>query len=117
MVVLVLILVWVFLILLVWEITTISMTKFPPKDKDVLEFIEKVRNNNPELIDGAKPNSMIISKGNPYISTSLRSCLMGYYIGDVGGIPRWYKSYGEIKKLYGELDSNSIKTKREKLGL
>jgi hypothetical protein len=60
---------------------------------------------------------MIISNGNPYISTSSRSCLIGCYINDVGVIPRWYKSYGEIKKLYGELDSNIIKTKREKLGL
>jgi hypothetical protein len=42
---------------------------------------------------------------------------MGYYIKDVGAIPRWYKSYGEIQKLYSELGVNNVKTKREKLGL
>lgn len=60
---------------------------------------------------------MLCSSGNPYISSSLRTCLMGYYIKDVGAIPRWYKSYGEIQKLYVELGNNSGKTKREKLGL
>jgi hypothetical protein len=42
---------------------------------------------------------------------------MGCYINDVGAIPRWYKSYDEIQKLYDELGVNSVKTKREKLGL
>jgi hypothetical protein len=42
---------------------------------------------------------------------------MGYYISDVGAIPRWYKSYGEIQKLYVELGAKSGKTKKEKLGL
>jgi hypothetical protein len=60
---------------------------------------------------------MISSSGNPYISTSLSTFLMGYYINDVGTIPRWYKSYGEIQKLYAELGVNNVKTKREKLGL
>jgi hypothetical protein len=58
---------------------------------------------------------MISSSGNPYISSSLSTCLMGYYISDVGAIPRWYKSYDEIQKLYVELGVNDIKTKREKL--
>ena len=42
---------------------------------------------------------------------------MGCYIHDVGTIPRWYKSYGEIQKLYAELGGEKGKTKREKLGL
>lgn len=101
----------------IYELTHLSVTGFPPKDEDVLEFIEKVRKNNPYLLDGAKPNSMLCSSGNPYISSSLSTILMGYHISDVGAIPRWYKSYGEIQKLYAELGVNDVKTKREKLGL
>ena len=100
-----------------FELVNINVCGFPPKDEDVLEFIEKVRKSNPYLLDGAKPGSMLCSSGNPYISSSLNTCLMGYYIKDVGAIPRWYKSYGEIQKLYVELGVNSVKTKREKLGL
>jgi hypothetical protein len=101
----------------IYELTNLSVTGFPPKDEDVLEFIEKVRKSNPYLLDGAKPGSMISSSGNPYISSSLSTILMGYHISDVGAIPRWYKSYGEIQKLYAELGANDVKTKREKLGL
>jgi hypothetical protein len=98
-------------------VALISVTGFPPKDEDVLEFIEKVRNSNPSLFDGVKPDCMISSRGNPYISTSLNSILIGCHISDVGAIPRWYKSYGEIQKLYVELGAKSGKTKKEKLGL
>jgi hypothetical protein len=101
----------------IYELTNLSVTGFPPKDEDVLEFIEKLRNSEPYLLDGAKPGSMLCSSGNPYISSSLSTCLMGYYIKDVGAIPRWYKSYDEIQKLYTELGANDVKTKREKLGL
>jgi len=100
-----------------YELININVCGFPPKDEDVLEFIEKVRKSNPVLLDGAKPDSMISSSGNPYISITLRTILMGCYIQDVGAIPKWYKSYGEIQKLYVELNANSGKTKREKLGL
>ena len=100
-----------------FELVNINVCGFPPKDEDVLEFIEKVRKSNPYLMDGVKPDSIISSSGGPYISSSLSTCLMGYYISDVGAIPRWYKSYGEIQKLYVELGVNSVKTKREKLGL
>ena len=99
------------------ELVNISVCGFPPKDEDVLEFIDKVRKSNPELIDGANPGSMVSSSGNPCISNSLRTTLMGCYINDVGTIPRWYKSYDEIQKLYVELGANSGKTKKEKLGL
>lgn len=100
-----------------FELVNINVCGFPPKDKDVLEFIEKVRKSNPSLFDGAKPDSMISSSGNPFISNSLKTVLMGCYINDVGTIPRWYKSYDEIQKLYVELGANSSKTKKEKLGL
>ena len=100
-----------------FELVNINVCGFPPKDEDVLKFIEKVRKSNPELIDGVKPGSIISSSGNPYISSSLSTCLMGYYINDVGTIPKWYKSYGEIQKLYAELGAKSGKTKREILGL
>ena len=105
------------LIFIAYELINIYVVGFPPKDKDVLEFVEKVRNSDPYLLDGSRPDSMISSSGNPYISTTLSTVLMGCYISDVGAIPRWYKSYDEIQKLYAELGSKSGKTKREKLGL
>jgi len=117
MVILVILLIVGLILFVGFEWVNISVCGFPPKDEDVLEFINKVRKSNPELIDGAKPNSMISSSGNPYISNSLRTCLFGCYINDVGTIPRWYKSYDEIQKLYVELGANNVKTKREKLGL
>lgn len=100
-----------------FELININVCGFPPKDEDVLEFVEKVRKSNPELIDGVKPDSIISSSGNPFISNSLRTTLMGCYINDVGTIPRWYKSYGEIQKLYVELGVKGGKTKKEILGL
>jgi hypothetical protein len=105
------------ILLVAFELINISVCGFPPKDKDVLEFVEKVRKSNPSLLDGAKPDSMLRSSGNPFISNSLKTVLMGCYINDVGTIPRWYKSYGEIQKLYVELGVKSSKTKREILGL
>lgn len=117
MIVLVIFLIIALITFISFELININVCGFPPKDEDVLEFIEKVRKSNPYLLDGAKPNSMISSSGNPYISSSLSTCLMGYYINDVGTIPRWYKSYGEIQKLYTELGAENSKTKREKLGL
>jgi hypothetical protein len=99
------------------ELVNINVCGFPPKDEDVLEFIEKLRKSNPYLMSGVKPNSIISSSGNPYISNSINTTLMGCYISDVGTIPKWYKSYGEIQKLYAELGAKGGKTKREKLGL
>jgi len=117
MIVLVILLIFGLITFSIFELVNISVCGFPPKDEDVLEFIEKVRKSNPVVWDGAKPNCMISSSGNPYISTSLSTCLMGCYIHDVGAVPRWYKSYGEIQKLYVELGAKSGKTKKEKLGL
>jgi hypothetical protein len=117
MIVVVGLLVMFFILFIAYELININVVGFPPKDKDVLEFIEKVRKSNPERIDGVKPGSIISSSGNPYISTTLSTVLMGCYINDVGAIPIWYKSYDEIQKLYEELGSKSSKTKREKLGL
>ena len=117
MIVLVIFLIVVLIAFISFELVNINVCGFPPKDEDVLEFIEKVRKSNPHLLGGAKPDSMISSSGNPYISSSLSTCLMGYYISDVGAIPRWYKSYGEIQKLYVELGAKGGKTKKEKLGL
>lgn len=107
-----------FLILFIaYELINIHVVGFPPKDEDVLEFVEKLRNSDPYLLDGSKPGSMLCSSNTPFISTTLSTLLMGCYISDVGAIPRWYKSYDEIQKLYAELGSKSVKTKREKLGL
>jgi hypothetical protein len=117
MIILVIFLFIVLMTFITLELTYLSVTGFPPKDEDVLEFIEKVRKSNPFLLDGTKPNSMLCSSGNPYISSSFSTCLIGYYISDVGAIPRWYKSHDEIQKLYNELGVKNTKTKREKLGL
>ena len=117
MIVLVILLIVGVVSFLIHEGVNLSVAGFPPKDEDVLEFIKKVRKSNPVVWDGAKPKCMLSSSGNPYISTSLSTCLCGCYISDVGTIPRWYKSYDEIQKLYVELGENSGKTKREKLGL
>ena len=105
------------ILFIAYELININVVGFPPKDEDVLEFVEKLRNGDPYLLDGAKPGSMLCSSGNPYVSTTLSTILMGCYINDVGAIPRWYKSYDEIQKLYEELGSKNSKTKREKLGL
>ena len=117
MVVLVALLIVGLILFVVSELLNINVCGFPPKDEDVLKFIEKVRKSNPSLLGGVKPDSMLRSSGNPFISNSLKTVLMGCYINDVGTIPRWYKSYDEIQKLYSELGNNSGKTKREKLGL
>tara|TARA_R110000868_G_C10910514_1_gene764927 strand:+ start:115 stop:468 length:354 start_codon:yes stop_codon:yes gene_type:complete len=117
MVILVVLLIVGLIFFVVFELINISVCGFPPKDEDVLKFVEKVREGKPYLLSGAKPDSMISSSGNPYISNSLKTVLMGCYINDVGAIPRWYKSYDEIQKLYVELGANSGKTKKEKLGL
>jgi hypothetical protein len=117
MVLLVILLIVGLIMFIAFELININVCGFPPKDEDVLEFIEKVRKSNPTLLDGAKSESMISSSGNPFISNSLRTTLMGCYINDVGTIPRWYKSYDEIQKLYDELGAKKTKTKRENLGL
>lgn len=117
MVILVVLLIIGLILFVAFELINISLCGFPPKDKDVLEFVEKVRKSNPHLINGVTSDFMICSSDNPYISNSLTTCLMGCYISDVGTIPRWYKSYGEIQKLYVELGAKGVKTKREKLGL
>jgi hypothetical protein len=97
------------------QIIDINVYGSPPKDEDVLEFINKVRNSNPSLLSGASTDCMITSSGNPFISSSINGVLFGFYINNVGLIPKWYKSHSEIKRLYNELGAN--KTKREKLGL
>lgn len=117
MVILVVLLIVALILFIAFELINIHVCGFPPKDEDVLEFIEKVRKSEPYLLDGAKPDSILSSSGNPLISNSLRTILMGCYISDVGTIPRWYKSYDEIQKLYVELGAKNTKTKREKLGL
>ena len=117
MVVLVVLLIIGLIFFVAFELINISVCGFPPKDENVLEFLEKVKKSNPSLLDGAKPDSMLRSSGNPFISNSLKTVLMGCYINDVGTIPRWYKSYDEIQKLYVELGAKSGKTKREILGV
>ena len=97
------------------QIININVYWSPPKDEDVLEFIEKVRNSKPSLLSWVSTDCMITSSGNPFISSSVNGLLFGFYINDVGLIPKWYKSHSEIEKLYVELGVK--KTKKEKLRL
>lgn len=101
------------------EIITMYVNGIPPKDKDVLEYLEKVKVSNPRVVSGAKEDCMIISDENPFITTSSKTLFIGCSISGVGVIPRWYKSYKEIKKLYVELGSEEFvkQTKKQKLGL
>lgn len=77
---------------------------FPKKDSDYLQFIEKLRNDNPYLLDSASSESMISSYNTKgFVSYSIKGVLTGCYIEGIGMVPRWYKSYSEINKLRDEL--------------
>lgn len=85
----------------------------PPKDSDILEYLEK--NKNSEIVYYESiyriGDNMRITKLPIY-----NRLIFPYYIMDVGPIPRWYKSYKIIKK-YDIKSKYDIKTKREVLGL
>ena len=68
----------VFLIgVIINEIIELSAAGFPPKDKDVLEFIEKVRKSNPAVTKNFLSSGYtIISCENPTITTSNRTFLL-----------------------------------------
>lgn len=75
---------------------------FPKSDKEYLGYIENLKSKEPYIISGTR----IIShyKCDGFISDSISGILCGCYIEGLGMVPRWYKSYSEIKKMYNELD-------------
>lgn len=92
------------IIVFIGDISGVMVCGVPKKDSEYLEYIEKLRNSNPYLLDGTKSDSMISSNiTDGFISDSIQGILFGCYISNMGIVPRWYKSYGEINKLREEL--------------
>jgi hypothetical protein len=82
---------------------------FPKKDSVYLDFIEKLRNDNPFIMDGVDSDSLISSYNtNGFISYGIRGILFGCYVNGIGMVPRWYKSYSEIDKLRDELKNKKV---------
>ena len=53
---------FVFLVILfIIDLSGVMVCGKPKKDSEYLEYIEKLRNNNPYLLDGAGKDSMISS--------------------------------------------------------
>ena len=88
------------------ELPCLVVCGWPKTDSEYLQYLDEIKNNNPYLISGASKNSMISTfTDRRFISNSIKSGLFGCYIEDMGCVPRWYKSYREIKKLYNELEN------------
>lgn len=88
-------------VLFLGDIAGISVCGFPKSDKECLEFIKKLRENDPYIIRGTRIITHYQIPG--YISDSIKGTLFGCYIEGIGMVPRWYKSYSEIQKMYNEL--------------
>jgi hypothetical protein len=98
----------------------------PPKDKDVLEMLEKYKDTytiDKNWYDQFQLESNVDWKsGNP---TGPRVTKFSYsifwfgYINRVGVVPRWYKSSKILKQIFNEKlrASKYYQTKRDKLGL
>jgi hypothetical protein len=94
----------------------------PPKDSDLLEMIEKFGsryNNVGKNWDDCYYIESITDYKVKNIWKSKWSIIFPYYIPDVGAIPIWYKSAGQIDTIFKELKKNSKfeNRKRKKLGL
>jgi len=89
------------------DIIGIMVCGFPKSDKECLDFIEKLRENDPYIIRGTRIISNYKVPG--FISDSIKGILLGCYIEGVGMVPRWYKSYSEINKLRDELLNKSVR--------
>jgi hypothetical protein len=113
--------------LIAWGVYGISLLAeqgAPPKDVDVMEFLDK---NEPEY-SGMYTNwddCYYISGGGwkddpvPDIFKTQAGILFPYYIKNVGVIPVWYKSAKRIDALFTKLYKGSKyeNKKRKKLGL
>lgn len=104
-----LLLILILVIVCIGDISGSFVCGFPKKDSVYLDFIEKLRNNDPYIMDGATSDCIISSfdtKG--FISYSIKGVLTGCYIEGIGMVPRWYKSYSEINKLRDELLNKKV---------
>jgi hypothetical protein len=114
------------IILAVWAIYGFSLLAeqgAPPKDVDVMEFLDKNESNYLTLCtnwDGC----YYISGGSwkdpvPNIFKTKAGILFPYYINNVGLIPVWYKSANRIDVVFTKLHKGSKydNSKRKKLGL
>jgi hypothetical protein len=98
----------------------------PPKDKDVLEMLDKYRNTysiSKNWDDQFRLESDVDWKSDnptgPRITKFNYSILWLGYIEGAGVVPRWYKSSKILKQIFNEKikASKYYQTKRSKLGL
>lgn len=110
----------------VHEIVFILEKGTPPKDKDVLEMLEKYRDTY--TIDKNWNNQFYLESNidwksgtptGPRIKKFNYSILWLGYIEGEGVVPRWYKSSKILKQIFNEKikASRYYQTKRDKLGL
>lgn len=110
---------------IIHEIVFMITKGTPPKDKDVLEMWEKLKDSYIKL-EQTHNDQFRLGKGNMDHSTGIAkitkfnySLLWFGHIKGVGVLPRWYKSSKIIKQRFNEeiKKSNYTITKRDKLGL
>lgn len=110
---------------IIHEIVFMITKGTPPKDKDVLEMWEKLKDSYIKL-EQTHNDQFRLGKGNMDHSTGIAkitkynySLLWFGHIAGVGVLPRWYKSSKIIKQRFNEeiKKSNYTITKRDKLGL
>ncbi len=95
----------------------------PPKDSDVLEMLDKYRNDYNSIRESYNGGNYYIQARSNYqvkeIYKTKWSLLFPYYISNVGVIPVWYKSTPQIEAIFKELKKGSEfeNKKRKKLGL
>jgi hypothetical protein len=94
----------------------------PPKDKDVIEMLEKYKGTYSKLDRNWNDQFTLESNADWRVAKVIRfnhSILWLGYIEDIGVLPRWYKSSKILKQLFDQqikASSYSV-TKRDKLGL
>ena len=109
----------------IWIIYGISLVAeygLPPKDSDVLEMLEKYKSEYNRINTNWDNCYYIEAKINSKVRTIWKTkvgILIPYYIINVGVIPVWYKSAGQIDAMFKELKKGSEfeNKKRKKLGL
>jgi hypothetical protein len=121
MTVLLVVLGFVLFVGILWDIVGMCIVGFPTSDEKILNFLEEIKNNNPqdEGYDSEFSKSishmyktkildetMIYTFGKSYISKSPQGVSYKWYVDGLGVVPRWHKSHSEIEKLYNELKNN-----------
>jgi hypothetical protein len=109
----------------VHELIFIIDRGIPPKDKDMIEMLEKYKDTYSKLDRKWSDQFTLesnadwrVAKG-PKVIRFNHSILWLGYIEDIGVLPRWYKSSKILKQLFDQqikASSYSV-TKRDKLGL